>query len=205
MAKTEAKTTTGKKAFPILPAIGIGCLVILVLTGIGFAVAGKFIASKFGQKMVTEGIKKGIEQQTGVKVDTDNGGVMTFKDNKTGSEVVVGGGTIPSDFPKDFPIYPGSKPTGTVSGSDKGFWLVLESSDAVATVGTWYGEQLKAKGWTIDDTMTFGDSSTYQVTKNKLTGTVVISGNKDDKKGTTGILITLNPETSSSENTSTNE
>lgn len=190
--------STEKKKFPVAAAVGIGCLAILVLAGISFAVAGKFAASIVGQKMIAEGVKKGIETKTGVKVDTENGGVVSFTDTKTGSEVVMGGGTIPDDFPKDFPIYPGAKPTGTASGTEeggKGFWLLLETSDASTAIVKYYGENLKSKGWTIDETMTFGDSSTYNVTKGNLTGTVVIAPNtNDDKKGTATILITLSPK-----------
>lgn len=197
-AKSEEKTKEMKKGFPILAGVGIGCLVILVLAGISFAVAGKFITSKFGQNMVGQGIKKGIEMQTGVNVETDESGIVSFTDTKTGSEVVVGGGKIPDDFPKDFPLYPGAKPVGTASGTEgggKGFWLLLETNDNVASAVTYYGENLKAKGWTIDETMTFGDSSTYTVMKGNLNGTIVIAPNTEaDKKGMTTILVTLAPK-----------
>lgn len=200
--ETKEPSSKEKKGFPVIAAVGIGCLVILIAMGVGFAVAGKFVASSLGQKMVTEGVKKGIEAKTGVKVDTENGGVVSFTDTKTGSEVVMGGGTIPDDFPKDFPLYPQAKPAGTASGTEgggKGFWLLLETSDAIANVVKYYGENLKSKGWTIDETMTFGDSSTYNVTKGNLSGTVVIAPNTDtDKKGVTTILVTLSPKAAES-------
>lgn len=185
-----------KSKLPFVALLGIGCITVIVLSlvafGIAFAVAGKMVLSPFGQGL----LKKTIEERTGIKVENGkNGEKISITNQKTGELVELGEGKIPANFPKDFPLYPGAIPSGTAVGSDqatgKGFWLLLESSDSLSKVTAFYDEQLEAKGWTVEETSTMGDGSAYQVKKEKLAGTVILSKGKNDEKAT--ILITLEP------------
>jgi hypothetical protein len=186
----EPKTETKKKGMPTIAIVGIGCLGVLVLLGIAASVAGKLLFSKFGANL----IKQGIEQKTGVSVNTETGG-MTFKDKESGAEINVGEAKIPADFPKDMPIYPGAKPAGTISGNDKtkgkGYWLILTTADDMTKVDAYYAKNLPANGWTVDQTMDLGGVSTKKATKGQLVATVTVSADKDKKE--TSIMLTVTP------------
>lgn len=195
-ASVDATTTKPKKKLPILAVLGIGCLAIIVLSllsfGIAFSVGGKFITSSLGQGF----LKKTLENQMGIKLENGkNGESFSITNQKTGETVQLGETQIPADFPKDFPLYPGAAPGGSAVGSEKttgkGFWLLLQTPDSLSNVTAYYSEQLEAKGWTIESTMSIGEGSTYKIKKEKLIGTVIISSDKKTEKTT--ILITLEP------------
>jgi hypothetical protein len=141
-------------------------------------------------------LKDTFEKATGIKLENGkNGEKVKFTNTKTGEIIEVNEGKIPVNFPKDFPLYPDAKPSGTAVGSDntmgKGFWLLLESSDLVDKISAFYDEQLEAKGWTIQESNVVGDGSAYKVKKEKLIGAIIISTDKKSLKTT--ILITLTP------------
>lgn len=192
--KTETVSTMPSKSKPLPVGIKIviGCVGILVIIGILIGVAGQVIFSKMGLNFM----KKGIEQKTGISMDTA-GKKMTIKDDKTGAEINIGTeGKIPSDFPKDFPIYPAAKVEGNISGAEnkagKGFWLILSSTDEASKVTAFYETNLAKNGWEIVSTMNIGTSATWEVTKGDVTGSVIV-GSDDNAKGTS-IVITLAPK-----------
>jgi len=193
---TGEAQTMKKKKLPFVAVLGIGCIVIVAISllafGIAFAAAGKFVLSSFGQGL----LKKTIEQKTGVSLDVGkNGEKFSITNQQTGESVTLGEDKIPANFPKDFPLYLGVTPKGTAVGLDqsagKGFWLLLESTDPLATVTSYYDEQLSAKGWTVEESNSLGDGTMYRVKKEKLTGTVILSMDTKNKKTT--ILVTLEP------------
>jgi len=185
----EAKTHNKKKTNPLV-AIGIGCLVLLVLAGIGLTIVMKFFASKIGGGM----LGKVIESKTGVKTNIEDleKGKMTFTDSKTGATVDVGSGTIPDNFPKDFPIYPGANVTSSMSGGQNGqgsgFWLTLATGDALDKVTGFYKTAFTTGGWTTQATYTADGTTTQTVKKGDMSGSVSIV--REDE-GTTQIVIVL--------------
>jgi hypothetical protein len=188
-----AETKTHKKKVNPLVAVGVGCLVLLVLAGIGFTIVMKFFASKVKDGMLS----KIIENKTGVKTniqDLENG-KMTFTDPKTGATVNVGSGSMPENFPKDFPMYPGAKVTSSLSGGQggqgSGFWVTLMTPDATEEVAAFYKTAFASGGWTITATYTADDTTTQTVKKGILAGTV--STVREDE-GTTQIVIVLGEE-----------
>jgi len=194
--KNDDIQTVKNKKPSFVAALGIGCLVILVFSvlafGIAFAVVGKMIFSPFSENF----LKSTIEKTTGIKIDNGkNRDTLSFHNEKTGESVDLVEGKIPSNFPKDFPLYPGAVPGGTAVGSEqaagKGFWLLLESNDAVSDVTAYYDQQLEGKGWIVEEKNTMGDGSVYNVKKEKLIGNLIISSDKKSEKTT--ILITLEP------------
>ena len=178
------------KGLPVIAIVAIGCVGLLIVSGIALTIAGKVLFSKVGLGL----IQKGIESKTGMKVDTKEGR-MTLKDAKTGSEVNVGEGKIPEGFPTDFPIYPGAKATGSLSGSEKekgkGFWLVFSSADAVEKVAAFYDEKLKSSGWETGKSLNYGAVRSWEVKKGDLAGNVTVTEG-DNKKGA-AIMVTLGP------------
>lgn len=194
--QTKDSPTQKQNVLPFPVVLGIGCLVVSVLSllafGIAFAVAGKLIFSPLGEGF----LKNTFEKTTGIKIQNgENGANLSVINQKTGESVELGEGKIPANFPKDFPLYPGATPSGSAVGSEKatgkGFWLLLESNDSLLKVTSFYDDQLEGKGWTVEEKNTMGDGSVYKVKKEKLMGNVIISWNKKDAKTT--ILITLEP------------
>lgn len=188
--KDEAAKTS--KGLPTVVKVGIGCFIFLAIAGFGLSLAGKFLFSRFGLNTV----KQGIEQKTGVSINTDKGkeGIV-YKDPKTGAEVSIGQGKVPADFPKDFPLYTNATLAGNASGTQegkKGFWLIFTTKDSADTVVSFYEEKLKSSGWSTDETMSLGALTTLKVAKSGLVGTVTITS--DEEKKETSIMVTLAPE-----------
>jgi hypothetical protein len=185
---TNTKPATSKK-LPLPIIIGIGCVVILVIGSLIMSIAAKAIFSKFGTSLM----KKGIESKTGMKIDSE-GKSLSFTDQKTGQTVNIGDQKIPDNFPKDFPLYPGAKFTGSLSGNNnkeksQGFWLVLSTDDSTAKVKSYYEAEFKKNNWVTENTMNANETILWTVTKNNLTGTVSLS--PGDKKTDTVITIML--------------
>lgn len=188
----KAETRT-KKSSPLVP-IGIGCLVLLVLVGIGASVVFKFFSKKIGEGIV----EKAIESKTGVKTDIKNleQGKMTFTDSETGNTVSIGSGTVPSTFPKDMPIYPDANVAGSVSGtsdSKDGSLVTLTTKDTMEKVVAYYKKELAANGWTTSQSYTAETMQTWVVKKGTWTGTVSINGDKEQ----TTIVLTIGEKTGS--------
>lgn len=199
--KDEAKTTKevsesakdskkeSKKGLPTIAVVGIGCFVLLALIGIGITFAGKLLFSKVGMGLV----KTGIEDKTGMSISTEKGKEgMTFTDKESGAQIQINADAkIPDNFPKDFPVYPGAKPSGSLSNTkkDSGFFLVLTATDDAKKVVDYYTKQFPANGWTIKNTSDFGDVSMISVEKETLVGSATIGTEKDKKE--TSLILTV--------------
>jgi hypothetical protein len=199
--------TQGKKksTLPPIVMVGIGCLVLLILLGIGSTLALHFFARKVGTSL----LQSAIESKTGVKTNLQDiqNGKMSFTDTKTGETVDIGTGKLPDNFPVDFPQYPGAKVegslTGSQTGSSNGFWVTFSTPDAMDKVVAFYKTGFKNNGWNITGTMDVGSVTTYTVEKGSLEGTVAISADTDKKE--TGIVVTLGNNSSSSDTTNQDE
>ncbi len=184
------ETKKEKKKTSPLVFIGIGCLVLIVLFGIGSAVVGKFFAKKF-----VSGV---IESKTGIKTNIQDleQGKMTFTDEKTGTKVDIGTNKVPDTFPKEFPLYPGAKVTsalsGEASGKSNGFWLTMSTPDSVDKVAGFYKSQFAAAGWAVEATYTASGTTTETVSKDKWKGSLAIS--RDESSKDTQIVIILGQE-----------
>lgn len=183
---------TAKKGLPTIAVVGIGCFIFLALIGIGLAFAGKLLFSKFGMGLV----KKGIEDKTGMSISTEKGNEgISFTDKESGTEININADAkIPDNFPKDFPIYPGAKPSGSLSNTkeDAGFLLVMTSTDEFKKVADYYTKNFPAKGWTIKNTMDLGDLVTIQAEKGDITGAATIAKEKDKKETT--LMLSAGPK-----------
>lgn len=181
-----SKPVVKKQTSPFV-YIGIGCLILIFLLAVGSFVVGKFFAKKFVQGV--------IENKTGINVSDAEKGKVTFTDPKTGAKVDIGTNKIPDNFPKDFPIYPGTKVTssltGTQTGKSDGFWLTLSTTDTFDKVKAYYGSQLQQNGWTAESAAMYTGENTLMetVTKGALTGSLSITGDPKTKETTIVIIL----------------
>lgn len=165
--------------------IGIGCLVILVILAILGALFGGIIIKKL--------ISGAIQQKTGVSVNLNNidQGKLSYTDPKTGAKLNIGENKIPSDFPSDFPVYPGSNVTSSLSGNQNGqgngFWLTLTTNVSTDKVVSYYESSLKTNGWTAQATTGAGVGTNWAVSKGSLNGYLTVTNSNNQ----TSILIVL--------------
>ncbi len=175
-----------KKTNPIV-FVGIGCLVLIILIGLGLTVFFKFFA-----KNAIQGV---IENKTGITTNISDleKGKVTFTDPKTGAKVDIGSGKVPDLFPKDFPLYPGAKVASAMSGAEagqnNGFWMTMTTADSPDKVVTYYKEQFASGGWTISTTYTAGGTTSETVEKGQWNGSLAISEDSSSKE--TQIVIIL--------------
>lgn len=187
---TQSKNVSKKSTNPLV-YVGLGCLVLVVLLGIGGTIVAKFFAKSIGENIV----EKAIESKTGVKANISDleKGKMTFTDSKTGAKVNIGTGEIPETFPKEFPLYPGYRVTsslsGDASGKSNGFWLTLSTSDSSDKVVSFYKTELVKNGWTLDSTFTANDMTTQAVSRGTWKGSLSIG--KSSAEEDTQIVIIL--------------
>jgi len=179
-----------KKANPLV-FVGIGCLVLLVLIGVGATVAVKFFAKKVGTGIV----EKAIEGKTGVKTNIEDleKGKMTFTDSKTGTKVDIGTDKVPDTFPKDFPIYKGAKVKSSLSGAQagkqNGFWLTMSTPDEAEKVVSFYKSELTKNDWVTDSTFTANEVTNFGVSKGAWKGSLSVGKTSSDTE--TQIIIIL--------------
>lgn len=194
MATKKAESNPAKKSTNPLVFVGVGCLVLLVLLGVGGAIVMKFFAKNIGQNLV----EKAIESKTGVKTNIEDleKGKMTFTDSKTGATVDIGSNSVPEDFPKDFPLYKGAKVTSSLSGAQagksNGYWLTMATPDAADKVVSFYKTELPKNGWTVESTFAANEMTNYGVSKGTWKGSV--SAGRNDDESETQIIIILGEE-----------
>lgn len=126
------------------------------------------------QKTTGKVTEKTIENQTGGKTDINS------KE-----------GQLPSNFPKDVPIYPGAKPAGSWTSTTKderGVLVTLETNDGKNKVVSFYSAELPKNGWTIETTTNTDEGVMYIIKKNTRTGWVTITAEKNGKT-TIGIVV----------------
>jgi len=134
----------------------------------------------------------GFNPQTGPKVDVSNNGETVTVKGKEGESVTFGAKEIPSDFPKDVPIYPGSKPTGSyvAAGKDNGLVVGLETTDEFNKVTAYYSEELTKNGWLINgQTQGSAPTGVFAIKKGEVSGVVTIQ--KQEEKKIVEIAIVL--------------
>lgn len=154
-----------------------GVVVVLLVAG---------AASRFVGKSAVE---NAIEDATGGKVNIDgNGGDITVKtDEGTWST----SDKLPSDFPADVPVYPGSKVQASVAAAQQqggGTYAGLETTDSTDKVAAWYKTEVVAKGWTISTNLEVDGGLMIGATKD--TRELVITVSKDEAKTTIGLMVT---------------
>ncbi|MCC6663814.1 MAG: hypothetical protein IT375_08725 [Polyangiaceae bacterium] len=157
--------------------------VILVSLGLGLGAC-----SKIEEKMA----EKAAEKATGGQVDIDSktGKVKLKQKGPDGkeSEVQLGeGSSVPADFPKAVPIYPGAKVMSAVTVSQgESHVVTLNTKDSTQQVLDFYKKNLAS--FKTDGELTGGDTTMLNVSNDQLTVGVTATKSSDD--GTTLINLT---------------
>ncbi len=114
---------------------------------------------------------------------SDKGGDMEFSlTGKNGEKVQVStnrkGVSLPNDFPKDAPVYPGATIVQSLKMKE-GFSIMLKSADSTEKIKQYYEKTLKEQGWDIENAMNMEQVTMLHSKKENRTLTVSItSGNE---------------------------
>jgi hypothetical protein len=123
------------------------CGLFLSLSFLGALGCSKII-EKIQQKAIETAVEKGVESQSGGKVKLDlNGQKASVVANDGKTQATWGkGATVPSDFPKQVPIYPGSTILSSMSDNSTTpkHTVMLKTPDGSAKVIEYYKGELKA-------------------------------------------------------------
>ena len=171
--KKEVKTTKEKKNNKSFPTLFIVIGVIALVGILGFRFLYKGIKTRISNYLVS----KSLSKQLGGDVKIEGDGEKVSYKGQDFEFSYDAGGELPEGFPKDFPIYKGSKllsKWSSTAAENEGMSVVLETGDSVTKVSDYYKTELGKSGWTTTSTFSQDDS-------------VVFSFEKGDKQGILGI------------------
>ena len=166
----------------------LSCVVLLSLA----------VASSGCRKIEEKMAEKAAEKATGGEVDIDSktGQVKLKQKGPDGkeSEVQLGAGsTVPADFPKAVPIYPGAKVMSSVTVSQgESHMVTLNTKDTTTAVLEYYKKNLG--GFKVDGELAGGDTTILTMSNDQLTVSVTATKSSDD--GTTLINLTTSAKKS---------
>jgi hypothetical protein len=108
---------------------------------------------------------------------------MTFT-GKDGQKVEIntGGGKVPDDYPKDMPVYEGTKVVMSQSANEKNtHTLVLESSDPADKISDFYKKGMESNGWKIDSSMNMGQMNMVTASKDNHQAVLQVMNGPDKR------------------------
>ena len=115
---------------------------VLLLGCAGLALGCETITEKVTEKVAESAIEHAIEKQGGGEVQLDSSkGTLSVKTDKGSLEVNGAGGKVPDSWPKDVPIYPGSKVLVSMANEGQQV-LSLETPDSPEKAVEYYKAQL---------------------------------------------------------------
>ncbi len=100
--------------------------------------------------------KKAADGGVDLDIDTDKEGITVRTEDGSGGIKIGSHAGIPSNWPKDIPIYQSAQVMMTNSRGDEGFQLMLQTRDTVAKVTKFYRQKITAEGWKEEQFMTMG-------------------------------------------------
>ena len=158
----------------------------LCLCALSFVLAG---CSKIEEKMA----EKAAEKATGgkVEIDSKSGQVKMKQKGPDGKETEVQLGqntSVPADFPKSVPIYPGAKVMAAVSISqgENGHMVTLSTKDSVDAVLQYYKKNLA--DFKVEGELSGNDTTILTLSKDALS--VSVTASKSSSDDTTMIQLT---------------
>ena len=163
----------------------------VVLASLALAAGG---CGKIQEKLA----EKAAEKATGGEVDIDSktGRVKLKQKGPDGkeSEVQLGeGSTVPGDFPKAVPIYPGAKVMSAVTVSQgESHVVTLSTKDSTQQVLDYYKKNLA--GFKTEGELAAGDTTILTMSTAQLTVSVTATKSSDD--GSTLINLTASAKKS---------
>ncbi|MDQ6705561.1 MAG: hypothetical protein M3Z85_06315 [Acidobacteriota bacterium] len=106
---------------------------------------------------------------------------ITGRDGKQVS-IDMNTGSMPSDYPKDVPVYSGAKVVIAQAISEKnGSHLMLETADSAAKIIEYYKKELDANGWKTEASMDMGAMSIITATKDKRQLVIQVVGDNNKR------------------------
>lgn len=159
----KAKSKSKTKA-PILLILAAVVVLAVVIGGICYRKAKDLVVGSIFSRLTG-----GIVEKDGDKV------TVTLEE---GSFSLEDGGSLPDNFPSDFPIYPDAKLASTWSakgnGAD-GLSLIWETEDAIDKVSSYYENELEDAGWTLSFTSKTDNSTTFAFEKSGTKGFIGVT------------------------------
>lgn len=164
---------------------------ILSMSFLAVAGCGK-IVEKIQQKAIETAVEKGVESQSGGKVKLDLSGQkasVVGNDGKT-QGTWGKGATVPADFPKQVPIYPGSTILSSMSDNTttSKHTVMLKTSDKSAKVIEYYKGELK--GFRVENEGDTGQTHMVKLVDASKLSVQIVASEQDGDQATNVILYT---------------
>lgn len=173
---------------------------VVTLSGCGLT---DWAGKKVGEKIV----EKGIESQTGAKVDINSDKGQSTISTKDGSVTFSeeGNAKIPDNFPKDIFIFSDAKVGLVMSGSaeNKGASLSYATATSEADAFARYKQEMEKNGWKKDSEADFGTTGGKMLNFSKGNSKVMVTiGQGDDGssagKTSIGVILSFDEDNSTS-------
>jgi hypothetical protein len=125
------------------------------------------------------------------RMDPDGKGMHLTATNPAGKKFEASIGDevdLPSEFPKDVPVFPGSTPMASMSSPDEGMIVTFKSDDEQQAIFDFYQSELANAGWDILEDPAFGNRLAFDALKDSRKVSVVVAGTKGDSR--VSVIIT---------------
>lgn len=125
--------------------------------------------------------------------------VVSFKAGGMTHSFAEGNDSVPKDFP--LPVYPGATATGSISaegqGDEQSKFSMLSSKDDIHKVSDYYQQELKGKGWTVDDVQPSDNLISITAHSKDLQANVMLSAD-EDKQTTISLSVSKSSDATTS-------
>jgi len=125
------------------------------------------------------------------RTDPDGKGMHLTATNPAGKKFEASIGDevdLPSEFPKDVPVFPGSTPMASMSSPDEGMIVTFKSNEEQQAIFDFYQSELANAGWEILEDPAFGNRLAFDALKDSRKVSVVVAGTKGDSR--VSIIVT---------------
>lgn len=127
------------------------------------------------------------------RMDPDGKGMHLTATDPTGKKFEASIGDeveLPSEFPDDVPIIPGSTPMASMSSPDEGMIVTFKSNKVQQEIFDFYRSGLADEGWDILEDATMGSRLAFDAVKDTRKISVVVAGTKGDSR--VSVIVTPN-------------
>ena len=127
------------------------------------------------------------------KMDPDGKGMHLTATNPDGKKFEASIGDevdLPSEFPEDVPVFPGSTPMASMSSPDEGVIVTFKSNQEQQAIFDFYQSELVNAGWEILEDPAFGNRLAFDALKDSRKVSVVVAGTKGDSR----VSVIVTPE-----------
>ncbi len=171
-------------------------IVVLVIIGVLVLISiGGCIAFRACANTVTKGIEEGIEEASGVDINTEDGEVsIKTKDGDYEAKT----GELPKDFPTTLPIYDETTiiSSSSYSGSQgTSFTVAMTTSDDYDVIVNFFKNELRNGEWTSANTTESSsggsETTTFTFIETETPGLGWITVTSDEKETTIAYAITV--------------